>query len=172
MSTIRKPTNETARLEFLKHLEILDTPSELVLDRIVFTAAQSFRVPISIITLLDEERQWFKAGVGIHRDQTPRDVAFCAHTILSEDAFVVEDALSDPRFSNNPFVTGEPKIRFYAGAPLIGPDHLLLGSLCVIDTVARSIPCEQIALLRQLAARAIKIICDEDRLKPVHGTTH
>ena len=172
MSIVRKPTNETARLDFLKHLAILDTPCELVLDRLVFTAAQLLRVPISIITLLDEERQWFKAGVGTHTDQTPRDVAFCAHTILSEETLVVEDASFDPRFSDNPFVTGEPRIRFYAGAPLIAPGHLLLGSLCVIDTVAKSISSEQIAVLRQLAAKATKIICDENRIKPVHSTTY
>jgi hypothetical protein len=165
MRIFLKPTNETERLGFLKYLAILDTPCELVLDRIVFTAAQLFEVPISTLTLVDKDRQWFKAGVGLRISQTPRDIAFCAHTILSPEGLIVENASCDPRFSDNPLVIGEPKVRFYAGIPLVAAGGFHLGSLCVIDIVPRSPSVTQILALRQLAAKATKIICDEDRVR-------
>jgi GAF domain-containing protein len=101
MSITNKPPNESARLEFLRELEILDTEPELVLDRIIFTIAQLFQVPIATLTLVDDERQWFKAGVGIRTDQTSRDIAFCAHTVLDDKPMIVENTLIDSRFSNN-----------------------------------------------------------------------
>jgi GAF domain-containing protein len=170
MSIPNKPPNESARLKFLHELEILDTEPELVLDRIIFTIAQLFRVPIATLTLIDDERQWFKSGVGIRTDQTSRDIAFCAHTVLDDKPMIVENALVDSRFSNNPLVTGEPKVRFYAGAPLIAPRNHIIGSLCVIDIVPRSPLTEDISVLRQLAAKATKIICDQGRTRAGNST--
>jgi hypothetical protein len=160
-----KPSNESARLKFLKELAILDTPCESVFDRIVFTTAQLFRVPISTLTLVDAERQWFKSGVGVTTQETPRNVAFCAHTILQEEELIVENALDDPRFLGNPFVTGAPNIRFYIGMPLITPERLIIGSLCAMDVVPRSPSSGQISVMRQLARKATNILCDDSRVK-------
>jgi GAF domain-containing protein len=117
LSEAALPPNEAQRIAALRALPILDTPREERFDRITRLAQRLFDVPIALITLVDANRQWFKSCMGIGVDQTPRSVSFCAHAILRDDALVIEDAQIDPRFADNPLVTDEPHIRFYAGQP-------------------------------------------------------
>ena len=135
--------NEPARLEALRLYRVLDTGSEQAFDDIVALAAFICGVPIALISLMDEDRQWFKAKVGLEASETPRDQAFCAHTILGRDSLVVEDAQQDPRFAANPLVTGAPHVRFYAGTPLITPEGHALGTLCIIDRFPRKLSKDQ-----------------------------
>src|ERR1700722_11206673 len=121
------PKTERKRLEVLWQYDVLDTVPERVFDDLTELAAHICESPIALITLVDEKRQWFKSKVGITAKETSRDVSFCAHAILQKQLFVVPDAANDARFAQNPLVTGEPKIRFYAGAPLITPDGHALG---------------------------------------------
>jgi GAF domain-containing protein len=116
------PADEDARLEALRELEILDTAPEKEFDDLALIASQICDTPISMISLVDRDRQWFKATVGSDTKETPRDVAFCAHAILQRGLFVIPDATEDPRFADNPAVTADPGIRFYAGAPLRTPE--------------------------------------------------
>lgn len=136
-SSEQLPSEEAERLKALRRYDILDSPHEEQFDRIVRLAARWFDVPISLITLLAKERQWFKAQVGLDRRETAREASFCEHNVSSGKVFVVEDATEDPRFENNPLVTGPPGIRFYAGAPLVAPGGYVVGALCVIDTEPR-----------------------------------
>lgn len=129
---------EVKRLAALDRLEILDTAPEPLFDSLTELAAKTFEVPIALISLVDANRQWFKACVGLDVDQTARNISFCQYTILGDDVFMVPDALADERFSENPLVTEAPFIRFYAGAPLITPEGHHLGALCIIDTVPRA----------------------------------
>ena len=146
-----KPDNEAGRLAALFALLLLDTPPEERFDRIVEFAAHEFDVPIALITLLDDDRQWFKAAVGMGTTcQTSRDISFCGHTILKNEIMVIEDASLDPNFSDNPLVTGPPHIRFYAGAPLVLPSGYAMGSLCVIDTRPRRLDGIELAILSTL----------------------
>ena len=124
---------EERRLASLYSFGILDTPAEEKFDRIVRMAARLFGSPIALISLVDRNRQWFKAAVGIDAKETPRAIAFCSHAVKQRDVFVVPDALADPRFADNPLVTGEPHIRFYAGAPLVSSEGEALGTVCLID---------------------------------------
>ncbi len=149
------PNNEAARLETLHQYEILDTTPESEFDEIVRLAAHICGTPIALISLVDSHRQWFKSKVGIEVSETSRDVAFCSHTILSPDILIVSDTLTDERFSNNPLVTTDPQIRFYAGVPLITPSGLALGTLCVIDLVPRDLSLEQVEGLRTLGHQVI-----------------
>lgn len=157
----RLPTNEQDRLEALRAYEILDTAPEDDFDDLVEVASQVFDVPIALITLLDEDRQWFKARVGLDVSETPRDHAFCAHAILGPESLIVPDATDDARFSDNPFVTADPNIRFYAGAPLLTPEGHGLGTLCVIDSkphTANPMDESQVRILEALSRQAVRLL--------------
>ncbi len=143
--------SERRRLDVLRSFEILDTPADEAFDRITRVAAHVAQVPIALVSLVDESRQWFKSKIGIDVAETPREHAFCAHTIRSSDPMVVRDAKQDDRFRDNPLVVGEPGIRFYAGMPLVSPDGARLGTLCVIDRVPRELTVEQRGVLTVLA---------------------
>jgi diguanylate cyclase (GGDEF)-like protein/PAS domain S-box-containing protein len=151
MTAAATPENEAQRLEALKRLELLDTEPEPEFDELVNLAAAICGTPISLVTLLDSQRQWFKAAIGLDLRETPRDVSFSAYAILQPGVFVVEDAAADPRFSANPLVTGEPHVRFYAGVPITSPDGLALGTLCVIDREPRQLSSLQLDMLTMLA---------------------
>ena len=142
---------EARRLKVLWQYEILDTVPEEVFDDLTELAARICEAPIALISLIDEDRQWFKAKVGVTVKETSRDISFCAHAIKQQGLFIIPDATQDLRFANNPLVTSDPKIRFYAGAPLITPDGYALGTLCVIDKVPRELRYEQQQALRVLA---------------------
>ncbi len=150
-SLVAVPEMERERLLALHRYRLLDTPPEANLDAIVLLAAQSCGVPISQITLVDSDRQWFKAQVGGTVSETPRAYSFCSHAIRGRDPMVVPDATHDPRFANNPLVLGEPHIRFYAGVPLVTPDNHALGTLCVIDRQPRELSPLQLTALKALA---------------------
>lgn len=152
------PPNEHERLAELYRYELLDTAYEQEFDEIVKIASYICKTPISIITLVDADRQWFKAKIGLDARQTERDVAFCAHAIASDNIFEVTDALLDERFVDNPLVTGDPKIRYYAGVPLITEHGYRLGTLCVIDTLPRHLDEEQLQMLKMLSKQVIKLM--------------
>ncbi|MBP0493661.1 putative bifunctional diguanylate cyclase/phosphodiesterase [Pararoseomonas indoligenes] len=150
------PRNEKSRLAALRSYEVLDTESEEVFDDIVDLAARLTHSPIALVSLIDAERQWFKARHGLEVAETPRDLAFCAHTILNPDRpLAVEDATKDPRFQENPLVTGAPDIRAYLGVPLVDTEGHALGSLCVIDREAREFDPEMIGTVRTLARAVV-----------------
>jgi GAF domain-containing protein len=143
--------NETKRLKVLWQYDVLDTVPEEVFDDLTELAARICEAPVALISLVDEDRQWFKSKIGLTVNETSRDVSFCAHAIKQEDLFIIPDATKDARFAKNPLVISDPKIRFYAGAPLITPDGYALGSLCVIDKVPRELRPEQKQALRVLS---------------------
>ncbi len=149
-------SNESARLEALARYEILDTASEEGFDRITVLAARLFEVPIALVSLVAQERLWFKSRVGLDAASVDRDGAFCAHTIQQNEVFIVPDALADPRFCESPTVVGAPFVRFYAGAPLVTSDGFHLGALCLLDTKPRSFSSSQAAILRDLAALVVR----------------
>ncbi len=157
------PANEQQRLEKLFSYAVLDTACELAFDDIVLLASMICEVPISAISLIDKDRQWFKAKVGLGATQTSRDISFCGHAIHQTDLMTVPDATSDIRFCDNPLVTGDPSIRFYAGSPLITPDGLHLGTLCVIDRIPRQLSASQNAALEALSRQVVNLL--ELRLK-------
>lgn len=133
MAGISMSDDELKRLQTLHGYRLLDTPPEPEFDEIVKRAAERFQVPIALISLVDAHRQWFKAKVGIEASETPRSLSFCAHAIEDSGVMVVSDATLDERFRSNSLVTGDPGIRFYAGAPVIAEDGSKLGTICVID---------------------------------------
>ncbi|HEY1489594.1 MAG TPA: GAF domain-containing protein, partial [Verrucomicrobiae bacterium] len=145
------PKNEPKRIKVLWQYDILDTAPEAVFDELTDLAAFICGAPIALITLVDENRQWFKSKVGVSISETGRDVSLCAHAILQADLFVIPDTTKDVRFKNNPLVTSSPKIRFYAGAPLVTKEGPALGTLCVIDKVPRELTADQKQSLRLLA---------------------
>ena len=148
------PNEEHTRLDTLRSLNILDTSPEERFDRLTRLASRLFGVPIALVSLVDAERQWFKSRKGLDVCQTSRDMSFCAHAIHHNDIFIVEDALEDERFSDNPLVTDNPKIRFYAGFPLTVANGSKLGTLCLIDREPRKLTNEDRDLLRDLARMA------------------
>lgn len=144
-------STEKKRLKVLWQYDVLDTVPEAVFDDLTELAARICEAPIALISLVDENRQWFKSKVGISINETSRDLSFCAHAIRQEGLFIVPDATRDERFAKNPLVVSDPKIRFYAGAPLITPDGYALGTLCIIDKVPRELRHDQQQALRVLA---------------------
>ncbi|MGB5520076.1 MAG: sensor domain-containing diguanylate cyclase [Gammaproteobacteria bacterium] len=152
MKTPEIPQNEVTRLETLKSLDVLDTAAEERFDRITRMSKRLFGVPIALVSLVDENRQWFKSCVGLGVSETPRDISFCGHAILGDDIFVIADATEDERFADNPLVLDEPHIRFYAGCPLSSRNGSKLGTLCLIDKQPRSLSTEDLDTLKDLAA--------------------
>lgn len=144
------PPTEAARLLALDASGLVDTPAEAAFDRLTWLASEMTDAPMALISLLTAERQWFKSRVGVDVAQTPRAWAFCSHVILQQGLFAVEDALSDPRFRDNPLVTGAPHIRFYAGFPLLGANNQPMGTLCVLDTEPRKLREREVRALREL----------------------
>ncbi len=148
------PHNEKSRLQALQSLDVLDTPAEERFDRLTRLAKRMFDVPIALVSLVDENRQWFKSCIGLPVSETPRDISFCGHAILGNDAFIINDATKDERFSDNPLVLDEPHIRFYCGYPLKLLDGTKMGTLCIIDTRPRWLDDNDIQSLRDLAEMA------------------
>jgi formate hydrogenlyase transcriptional activator len=149
------PRNEQERLDVLRRCGILDTAPEPAYDQVVELAAGICGTPVAVITLIDSDRQWFKSKVGLTFSETSRDVAFCAHTIVERNLIVVPDAKEDRRFADNPLVTSDPHIRFYAGAPLITGDGHALGTLCVLDYTPRELSNQQCDALRVLSSQLV-----------------
>jgi anti-sigma regulatory factor (Ser/Thr protein kinase) len=146
---------EAARLAALRRYRILDTDPEQAFDDLTMLASHICHAPIAYISLIDENRQWFKSQVGMSESETARNVSFCTHAIeLPHEIMVVPDALDDHRFANNPYVVGDPNIRFYAGAPLVTPDGFALGTLCVVDCVPRMLTPDQLNALEALRRQA------------------
>lgn len=149
-----KPENEQTRLTTLRSLGILDTPAEERFDRLTRLAKRMFGVPIALVSLVDENRQWFKSCAGLSVSETSREVSFCGHAILGNDIFLIADTAMDERFADNPLVVDEPHIRFYAGCPLRYLDGSKLGTLCIIDTIPRALDKDDLDALRDLAELA------------------
>lgn len=145
------PADEAERLGALRAMRVLDTDPEERFDRFTRLAKRLFGVPIALVSLVDADRQWFKSRQGLEVTETPRELSFCGHAILAEDAMVVSDALDDERFADNPLVVEDPNIRFYAGSPLATPDGLRVGTLCLIDRKPREFDQEDRGLLSDLA---------------------
>jgi GAF domain-containing protein len=161
-------TSEAARVAALNRYAILDSEPEQSFDDLVILAAHICKTPMAMLSLVDDHRQWFKSKIGVEVRETPRDVAICAHTIQHDDLFVVPDTLQDARFRENPLVTGEPHIRFYAGAPLINDDGYALGTLCVLDREPRELNPEQkeaVNALSRLALRQMELRMNLQLLK-------
>lgn len=152
------PPDEMTRLATLDSFAVLDTPAEESFDGIAKLAASILGVPIALISLVDADRQWFKAHHGISATQTPRDISFCSHVVAERAPLIVTDALLDARFADNPLVTGEPRVRFYAGIPLRADDGSILGALCAVDHRAREPSPQQLDALRLLAGHVVSLL--------------
>src|ERR1700761_8380358 len=159
------PKEEQERIGNLESYQLLDTGQDENFDRIVRLASAATETPVALISLVDGKRQWFKARVGLPLEETPREHAFCAHALLDDDVMVVEDATLDSRFADNPLVTQEDGIRFYAGAPLTTPEGYRLGTLCVIDHIPRRMDQRTRDLLKDMANIAV----NEIQLRKVAG---
>ncbi|MGI9233957.1 MAG: GAF domain-containing protein [Woeseiaceae bacterium] len=151
MQKARLPDDEANRLATLRNLHILDTPRDDRFDRFTRLATRIFDMPIALISLVDETRQWFKSVEGFDGEETPREFSFCAHAILGDEVFEVQNSRQDNRFRDNPLVVEQPHIRYYAGAPLLTPDGSKIGTLCVIDRVPRRLDDEDKRVLKDLA---------------------
>ena len=155
--------NEEERLENLYEYKILDTEPEEPFERITRLAKSALQVPIALVSLVDADRQWFKSRVGLDDPETSREVSFCSHAICNDTPFIINDATNDERFRENPLVTGDPNIRFYAGIPLKTPKGHNLGTLCVIDSVPREITPVELSMLQDLA----RLVVDELELRQI-----
>jgi diguanylate cyclase (GGDEF)-like protein/PAS domain S-box-containing protein len=164
MLIAERPPTESERQATLDALQLLDTAPEPVFDRITRLTARLLNVPMALFSLVDNERQWFKSNVGLDATQTPREVAFCAHTILESVPLVVEDATHDARFRDNPLVTGNPNIRFYAGAPIRTSEGHAIGTLCAIDSKPRMLSSQDLQTLQDLADIISKEVQSRERL--------
>ena len=171
MMSAPPPPNEAERQRALELYEVLDTLPEQVFDDITFLAAQICDAPISLFSLIDKERQWFKSAVGLPLGETHRELAFCAHAINKpNEIFIVPETLIDERFADHPSVKGGPYIRSYAGAPLVTPDGLAIGTLCVIDRKPRQLTAKQLSALEALSRQVVmhlemrKAVFDLERL--------
>lgn len=158
MIMMNRPGSENKRLSVLQQYQIMDTEAEKSFDELVQLTADICAVPLAAISLLDAERQWFKAKTGILIEETAIEDSFCQHTIRQDELLVVEDVLQDERFRNNPLVTGDPHVRFYAGMPLISPGNVMIGTLCVLDTVPRELNRQQKSALEILARQAMNLL--------------
>lgn len=173
MQEARLPDDEAGRLATLHGMGILDTPREDRFDRYTRIAARTFGMPIALISLVDRNRQWFKSAEGLDGDETPREFSFCGHAILGDGVFEVRNTRLDPRFRDNPLVTGPPRIRFYAGAPLKAPNGHRIGTLCIIDRLPRQLSHDEKSRLQDLAEMvAGELIKDADAkaIGPDHVT--
>ena len=150
MKAPRIPENEAERLRALESYRVMDTPPESSFDDLTALVARILDVPIALVSLVDADRQWFKSRYGLDAPETPRDISFCGHVVTDQELLVVPDAFADHRFHDNPLVTGDPKVRFYAGVPLTTPDGHILGTLCAIDHEARQVSNRQLDTLRIL----------------------
>ena len=164
-----KPTEaEERRLLALKRYGLLDTAPEAIFDGITLAIAHICQVPIALVSLVDSDRQWFKSAYGLQVGETPRDIAFCDHAIQRpDDLMVVEDAVADPRFHDNPLVIDYPHIRFYAGKPIVTNDGHAIGTMCVIDRKPRRLERYQLEALRALSASVAAILEERRRLQAV-----
>ena len=162
-------SREARRLAVLAAYQVMDTPPDPVLDTLTRLASRLVGVPVSLVSLLDDHRQWFKSRHGLGVTQTPREVAFCDQVVRSGEAMVVPDAAADPRFRDNPLVTGEPHVRFYAGVPLRVPQGEVLGTLCAIDYAPRTLDAEQLQVLRELADLAVRQLVLHQRELALHA---
>jgi hypothetical protein len=153
----KTPSNEALRLDALRRYQVLDTEAEACYDDLTKLAAFVCGTPIALVSLVDENRQWFKSRVGLDVSETPRNIAFCSHAILEDTPLVVPNALEDERFHDNPLVTQAPHIRFYAGCPLITAEGFRLGSFCVIDREPRQLDAGQLEALSTLSRQIIRL---------------
>jgi PAS domain S-box-containing protein len=152
------PGNESARLKKLVEYNVLDTDAEDIFDEVTKTAAAICDAKISLVSLIDSDRQWFKSKVGLDAAETPRDISYCGHAIQSDDIMIVEDAADDHRFCDNPLYLGEPHVKFYAGAPLVTPDGFRIGTLCVIDPEKKTLQAHQILALKSLSKQVVNYL--------------
>ena len=150
--------NEKERLQKLRNYEVLDTPPSNDFDYITRVAARICDCKISLVSLVDEHRQWFKSRHGLDASETPRDISYCGHAIEGKEVFIVEDASQDERFCDNPLLLGEPHVRFYAGAPLVTSDGYRIGTLCVIDSMPKKLNQVQVETLVDLSKLVIEVL--------------
>lgn len=153
-----RPDYEKRRLQALARYRILDTAPEQAYDDITRLASSICRTPVAFISLVDEHRQWFKAKIGVDAKETPREIAFCNHTIMGRDILVVPDAFEDERFADSPLARNAPYIRFYAGVPLVTPEGDAVGALCAVDREPRGLPPEQAEALRALGRQVVQLL--------------
>ena len=168
------PVDELLRLETLRNLKILDTDPEERFDRVTRLAKRVFGTPIALVSLVDAERQWFKSRQGLDAPETPRDISFCGHAILDDEILVVNDAHTDERFCDNPLVTSDPSIRFYAGYPLNAPNGSKVGTLCIIDREPRELDQEDLEMLDELGRMVEEelVVAEMVRDDPVTGLSN
>jgi GAF domain-containing protein len=162
------PTDEERRLAALRATGMLDTQPEDRFDRITRLAAALFNVPIALVSLVDQNRQWFKSCYGLSTKETSRDAAFCAHVVYDRKPMIVPDTFQDPRFADNPLVTDDPRIRFYAGCPLILDDGSCVGSFCLVDTRPRTLQAHDLERLRDLTNLAVRELSGGNGAQPSH----